>query len=246
VSRQLRRLNVDTGQSAPAQHSIDAWRIALPALSFLAGLAYAFVVIGPRVLNPFNLSWMVGDPATAYLGWAFFRQETHLTFPLGWSHAIGYPLGEPVAYFGSIPLIATVGWLICNIIPENVQYVGIYFVLCSALQFYLGCRIGRQVCGDDAVAGILGGALFLIAPVFTWRAFDHFSSTSHWIILAALDQLLRATARPSATDLNLADPELSIGVRQSYISSMLAIELYHTRKTRICGRLLVWLRWGSG
>ena len=65
------------------------------------------------------------------------------------------------AHFGSIPLIATVGWLICNIILEKVQYVGIYFVHCSVLQFYLGLD-QPQVCGDDAVAGILGGALFLI------------------------------------------------------------------------------------
>jgi Family of unknown function (DUF6311) len=185
------------GQSTCGQRGIAAWRIAFLALSFLAGLAYAFVVLGPRPLNPFNVSWMEGDPATAYLGWAFFRQEPHLTLPLGWSHAIGYPFGESAAYFDSIPIVALAGWLVRDFIPQNFQYFGIYFALCDMLQFYFGSRISRRVCGDDPVAGILGGALFLISPAFTWRAFGHFALASHWIILAALDQLLRTTGRPS-------------------------------------------------
>src|SRR3978361_1534276 len=58
----------------------DGWRLRLVilALSCGLGLAYAYIVVGPRVLNPFNVSWLVEDPATEYLGWAFFRQEPHL------------------------------------------------------------------------------------------------------------------------------------------------------------------------
>jgi hypothetical protein len=44
------------------------------------GICFAIYVVGVRVLNPFDVSWLKGDPATGYLGWKFFRQEDHLTF----------------------------------------------------------------------------------------------------------------------------------------------------------------------
>ena len=140
VCRQLRRLNADTGQSAPVQRSVNALRIAVPALSFLAGLAYAFVVIGPRVLKPFKLSWMVGDPATAYLGWAFFRQETHLTFRLGWSHGIGYPLGEPVRAF-RLHTADCDGWL-AHLQHHFREGPVCWYLLCPLLRVAVLLRFG--------------------------------------------------------------------------------------------------------
>lgn len=166
-------------------------------LSCALGVAYAFLVAGPRVLNPLDVSWLIEDPATAYLGWGFFRQETHLALPLGWSGMIGYPLGEPIAYFDSMPMIATIGWLARGLLPSDFQYLGIYFALCCVLQFYFGCAISRRLCRGSIVAGALGGCLFLTASAFTWRALGHFALASHWLLLAALEQLILASARPS-------------------------------------------------
>src|ERR1700760_4284232 len=55
----------------------DSWplHLAIIALALVLGLGYAYIVVGARVLNPLNTSWLAADPATAYLGWAFFRQE---------------------------------------------------------------------------------------------------------------------------------------------------------------------------
>jgi hypothetical protein len=171
--------------------------IVLVALSCGLGVAYAITVVGLRVINPLDVSWLIDDPATGYLGWAFFRQEPHLTLPLGWSNAIGYPLGEPIAYFDSIPLVATLCWIIRGLLPENFQYLGIYFVVCCILQFYFGYRISRRLCNGSRMAGVFGAAMFMTAPPFTWRASGHFSLISHWIILAALDQFLEGAERPS-------------------------------------------------
>jgi hypothetical protein len=189
----------DDGARQELPHRIGRWAsiLVVPAISLLLGLAYAVAVVGPRVSNPFNVSWLVGDPATAYLGWAFFRREPHLELPLGWAGAIGYPLGEPVAYFDAIPLIATIGWLVRNVIPQDFQYFGAYFALCCILQFYFGYRISRRICRGSDLAGLLGGALFLTAPSFTWQAFGHFALGSHWIILASLDEFFAASVRPS-------------------------------------------------
>jgi hypothetical protein len=193
----VKRSDVRAGKTADQHPGVWRRRIVILALSSAAGFAYAIIVVGMRVLNPLDLSWLAHDPATSYLGWAFFRREAHLTFPLGWSGAIGYPFGEPAAYFDSIPLVAAVAWPFRGTIPEDFQYLGLYFVLCCILQFYFGFRISCNLCNGNKLAGLLGGGLFLIAPAFTWRAFGHFALTSHWLILAALDQLLRAPLRPS-------------------------------------------------
>jgi len=200
MSNQLQALNSAAAHPTTRRGSVVTSKIVVPALSLLMGLAYAFVVLGPRPLNPFNLSWMIGDPSTAYLGWAFFRQETHLTFPFGWSHAIGYPLGVSVAYFDSIPLVATAAWVVRDVLPKDFQYFGMYFALCAALQFYFGFCISRQICRDDLVAGALGASLFLISPIFMQRVgYGHFALASQWLVLAGLDQFLHTTGRPSRT-----------------------------------------------
>jgi hypothetical protein len=190
-------------ESGIGQQATASWRrpslsgAALFALCIAIGALYAFVVVGPRVLNPLDVSWLIEDPMTGYLGWAFFRWETQLRIPLGWASAIGYPLGTPVAYLDSIPLLATLGWILGGLLPEDFQYFGLYFLLCSALQFYFGFRISRRMFGGDTMAGVLGGCFFLAAPAFAFRARAHFALASHWFILAALDQFLRATAPPS-------------------------------------------------
>ncbi len=82
-------------------------KLAAGGLFVAIGAAFAAYVVGVRVLNPFDISWLADDPATGYLGWKFFRLEEHLSFPLGWASKLGYPLGEPIAYLDSLPLVAT-------------------------------------------------------------------------------------------------------------------------------------------
>ncbi|MGE4045857.1 MAG: DUF6311 domain-containing protein, partial [Acetobacteraceae bacterium] len=176
---------------------ISAWRprIAILLLSVSLGCLYAYLLVGPRVLNPLDISWLRGDPATTYLAWAFLRQETALTMPLGQISAMGYPIGVPIAYFDAIPPLAIFGWLIRSLLPQDFQYFGLYMLLSATLQFYFGFRISRRIAGGDLWAGVLGGCFFLTAPAFTWRAHGHFALTSQWILLALLDQLLGATTQ---------------------------------------------------
>jgi hypothetical protein len=179
-------------QFAPARSAI-----AIAVLAAAIGFAYAYLVVGPRVLNPFNVSWLAGDPITYYLGWSFFRQEEHLTLPLGWSASLGYPFGEPIAYLDTIPLVAVLFWPFRHALPDSFQFMGLYFVVCCALQFYFGFRISRRLCGGDRLGGVLGALLFLTAPIFTWRANGHFPLLSQWLILAAMDQFVAAPDGPS-------------------------------------------------
>lgn len=172
-------------------------RLAAGVAFAATGIAFAIYVVGPRVLNPFDVSWLKGDPATGYLGWAFFRLEDHLSLPLGWTSSLGYPLGEPIAYLDAMPLVAAVLWPFRQILPTAFQYLGAWFALCVILQFYFGYRISRRLTGGHRLTGILGGLLFMMAPPFIWRASEHFALTSHWLILAAFDFYFAAGKRIS-------------------------------------------------
>lgn len=167
-------------------------KLAASSLFVVTGLAFALYVVGTRVLNPLDITWLEGDPATGYLGWIFFRQEEHLSFPLGWASKLGYPLGEPIAYLDSLPLVATLLWPLRHILPADFQYIGPWFALCVVLQFYFGYRISKRLTGGRAIPAIFGGLLFMTAPPFIWRSINHFPLASHWLILAAFDFYLSA------------------------------------------------------
>ena len=55
---------------------------------------------------PANLAWLNGDPATGYVGWAFYRHEAGWHFPITWATRIGWPLGVTISWLDSIPLVA--------------------------------------------------------------------------------------------------------------------------------------------
>jgi hypothetical protein len=186
------------------------------------GLLFAEHVVGLRVLNPLDVSWLgddpaIGyhnpaagyydpatgyyDPATAYLGWWFFRNQDHFSFPIAMAANLGYPLGEPIAYLDSMPIVAAALWPIRHFLPEPFQYTGAIFGLEVILQLYFGYRISCRVGGGSRVVGFLGGLFFMIAPSFVWRATAHFALANQWLILAALDLYLRVEDRLSKADM---------------------------------------------
>ena len=50
-------------------------------LAIVAGFAFAVHVVGFRVINPFDTTWLSGEASHSYLGRAFFRHESAV--PLG-------------------------------------------------------------------------------------------------------------------------------------------------------------------
>jgi hypothetical protein len=153
--------------------------------ALILGLVYGLQVLGASPLDPFNTSWITGDPAMNQLGFDYMRQESLFTFPLTWSRKLGYPYGSSTAYLDNIPLFATLFKLASPLLPARFQYFGIFFVFSAALQFHFGRRLSTAATGS-AVMGWIGGTLFLLAPPFTWRAFGHFALCSQWLILASL------------------------------------------------------------
>lgn len=156
------------------------------ALSLSVGLLYALLLLGPRVLNPTDISWLREDPAHHYIGWALFSQTPGWRWPLTFTDRIGYPIGDAVANVDMNSLALLVLKPFAFLLPSNFQYFGLWAILSIALQFYFGVRLIRIFFGRQFWPLLCGGLLVSISPVMTRRFIGHFSLANHWLILAAL------------------------------------------------------------
>jgi Family of unknown function (DUF6311) len=166
-------------------------RPALAALAIALGIGNALLLLGPEPLDPRFLEWIYGDNATYYMGWALYRQDHHLSFPLAFTERIGYPVGASIAMMDAIPLLAIVLRPLSPLLSDPFQYLGLYMLLCFVLQAYFGFSLCRRLFPQSPAFILLGGCLFLLSAPMTWRVFGHVGLISHWLILAALDCYFR-------------------------------------------------------
>jgi len=158
---------------------------ALSLLPLLLGVLVFFLVVGPQALNPQNIAWLEqGDPATHYLGWAFFRHGPW-TFPLGLNPSYGLELGSAIIFSDSNPLLALLfkpfsGWL-----PETFQYFGLWLLACCVLQAWFGWKL-LGLMTPHPVIRLLGAGLLAFSPVMFFRLVGHLSLAGHFLVLAAL------------------------------------------------------------
>jgi hypothetical protein len=161
------------------------WYIQL-AISALIGAIYARWILGPVPLDPTNISWFRDDRATYYIGWALFRQDPHLHWPLTFTNWINYPIGDSIAFMDPNPLLALLLKPFSPLLPHPFQYLGLEAVLLCTLQFFFGFRIFMLLLRGDWLASVLSAAFLLIAPPLTMRLGDHFTLANQWIVLAAV------------------------------------------------------------
>jgi uncharacterized protein DUF6311 len=172
---------------------------ALTTLTIALGVANLVALIGWGPIDPTNITWIFGDTATYYTGWAQFRHDRHLHFPLGWTERVGYPVGASIAFLDALPLVAVLLRPLSAILPEPFQYLGLYSVLCFALQAYFGLSLCRRLFPSHPAFAVLGSLFFVLSPMLTNRASGHTTLLTHWPILAALDSYFRDPGdRPAA------------------------------------------------
>ncbi|MCU0072658.1 DUF6311 domain-containing protein [Pseudomonas koreensis] len=159
-----------------------------PALSLLPlflGVLVFFLVVGPQALNPQNIAWLEqGDPATHYLGWAFFRHGPW-TFPLGLNPSYGLELGSAIIFSDSNPLLALLFKPFSAWLPDTFQYFGLWLLACCVLQAWFGWKL-LALMTPHPVIRLLGAGLLAFSPVMFFRLVGHLSLAGHFLILAAL------------------------------------------------------------
>jgi hypothetical protein len=150
------------------------------------GFLYTHLVLGLPRLDPTNLSWLGGDPATFYIGWELFRQDPHLHWPLTFTDRVGYPLGDSIAFMDPIPLLSILLKPLSPLLPTSFQYLGIAAVLAVSLQFFFAAQLFRLLLCRNVFGVLLPSLFFLIAPPMTWRLVGHYPTANHWLLVAAL------------------------------------------------------------
>ena len=173
---------------------IRSERVGLIGLAFGLGLANTVALIGWGPLHPTDLTWIFGDNATYYSGWALYRHDHHLNFPLPWTDRVGYPVGTSIALLDAIPLVAVLLRPLSPILSEPFQYLGPYAALCFVLQAYFGFSLCRRLFRSYRAFSVVGGVFFLLSAPLTYRASGHTALLSHWLVLAMLDSYFRDPA----------------------------------------------------
>ena len=157
----------------------------------LAALLAAFVV-GGRVANPQDTSWMEGDFVTMQFAWDAYRSDPLPASSL-MTTRVSWPLPISVAMFDIVPIVAWPLKLLSGWLPARFQYFGPLFIVNAGLQGLFALLLfweasvmswstRQRLCGA-AIAALLVAA----APVLYARfQFQHPPLTAQWLIVAAL------------------------------------------------------------
>ena len=157
------------------------------SLSALCGGFFGWYFLGLSNLFPWNYSWLYakGDGALTQLGFEFFRKAPLVQWPI---------TAIPKYVAGSNMIIPTenavsniFAKIIGMLVPGSFQFVGLWIVLCFALQGYFGAKLlGRFV--DSRSSIVFGSLFFVLSPALLYRvgAMNHYALGGHWMILAAL------------------------------------------------------------
>ena len=168
---------------------------ALEGLICLAAAALFAGIYGVQLLNPAYTDWLLtgGDSTQHYLGSAAFRQSRWF-FPLGMMDTLHYPQTSSVIFTDSIPLLAVFFKAIRFLFPPQWQYMGLWGLSCLVLQALLAARILREYTSSGWTV-FAGSMLMTLSPVMIHRLYGHETLAAHWLLLCALQLLLRYRSR---------------------------------------------------
>ncbi len=150
--------------------------------------AITFIVIfGASMINPSNTNWVLGytnDATQHHLGWVFFRNSPW-TFPIGLTEGLTCDGKVSCMYSDSIPLFGLIFKILSPILPETFQFLGLWGVVCFALNGGFGASLLYRIKPDMLFASI--GSLFYSAfPPSVNRITHHNSLGAIWLFLIAM------------------------------------------------------------
>lgn len=145
-------------------------------LGCLTGSFCFFLLYGYEVVNPYNIGWFKNyatDPYQHYLGWYMFNMESW-QWPLGKIANLLSPWGHSVVYMDAIPWFAIPAKFICHIlnIDKNVQWFGLYGLICFSLQGGFSALILKKYISSVCIC-VIGTVLYIYSDPFIIKMFGH-------------------------------------------------------------------------
>lgn len=154
----------------------------------------AFFWLYSELLNFRYIAWLMnigGDPFQSYIGWELFRSSPW-SFPLGRIINLGYPVGIPIIFTDSIPLLSIFFKLFRQWLPFPFQFIGLWILISFSLQGLFGYLLLEQYFKRRVLA-IIGSIFFILSPIMMFRLEGHFSLGAHWLLLWSLWIVLKPT-----------------------------------------------------
>jgi hypothetical protein len=149
--------------------------------SGIASLTLIIWIVGRRVLDPTEVSWLFHDDwPVHFIGWHFFRHDAWQATP-GRIDNLMVPIGTALAYTDSIPLVALLLKPVQAALPMAFQYLGVWLAICFFLQGWFGALLASRFSAHGPSVA-LGGLLFATPPTLSARLV-HPALCAHWLIL---------------------------------------------------------------
>jgi hypothetical protein len=145
--------------------------------------------LGPSVVDPRNYEWLMhGDYLLHFMGWHLYRGGPW-SWPIGAAPLLIWPVGSSVGLTDSIPVVAIALKPFRWLLPPVFQFIGLWLVLCVALQGVFGVLLMRLATPRVSLQ-LLGAALLILSPPLYFRI-GHAALTAHWLVLASIWLCLR-------------------------------------------------------
>ena len=118
------------------------------------------------------------------MAWFFFKNDIW-RFPLGSNPNYGIELGSSIVFSDSIPILALIFKFFHFFLPENFQYISIWYFICFYFQLFFSYKILEKFT-DSTIYSFVGSIFFLITPILIYKLLFVPALTGQWVLLFAL------------------------------------------------------------
>ena len=138
-------------------------------LFFIISFAFLLSVVGLENISVKNTEWLHqgNDSSLPQMSWFFFKNDIW-RFPLGSNPNYGIELGSSIVFSDSIPILALVFKFFKFFLPENFQYISIWYFICFYLQLYFSYKILEKFT-KSTLYSFISSIFFLVTPILIWN-----------------------------------------------------------------------------
>ncbi len=198
----------------PLKQVLGLHRLLVPFLLFAMFFSLS-------VLDPTDVGWLsAGDLGQHYAGWLAFLNDDW-RWPLGFSELVAHPHGMPLTATDSNPLVAIPMKLLAFALPQQIQFVGYWYLLCIILSYNIVFNLLNWMSQRPLPAALV--TVIVIATPFFFRRYGHDTLMAHWLIFASLSVFIRPGSDRRAIAKHAAVVALSICVHPYFVPMTLSI-----------------------